>query len=295
MTEVAAPTIAESIVTAEQAPEAPTESQASVVPEGGQSPEAGDQPKEDEFSSRFAALSRREKYLRDQEAKIKADAEKYKSYADLKDKVKDNPLAVLQEYGLDLDTIISASLGEDAPPPTVEEQLAALREEMAKEKEEASNREKAAKEAEEKAYQESIDEAIVSHKIAIADHISQNTEKYELIKLQNAEDLIWEVTEAHFDNNDGEVLTPEQAADKVEAYLEQQITKAMELSRFKSKTELKSEMQEPGFTISDINPIKPVSPTLTSDLSTTPSDKSSNSHMTDEESRAAAAKLLNWT
>ena len=113
------------------ASEAPaTESQTPGV-ESNPAPEAAaPTPEETDFSERFAALSRKEKYLRDQEERIKASAAEGQSLQALMEKLKSSPLAVLEEQGISLDDILAASLGEDKPAPTVEEQLKQLREEM---------------------------------------------------------------------------------------------------------------------------------------------------------------------
>ena len=273
----------------EAAPEAPVEAPQGAVDEANTQPPS---PQEEDFSSRFAALARKEKYLREQEEAIKANSDKYKGYDELEGKVKENPLAVLERFGLDLDTIIAASLGEEAPPMSVEDQIKALRDEIAANKEAETRKEQEAREAAEKAYQDSIDEAILAHKGQIADHLGQNKEKYELINLQGAEDLVWEVTEAHFEANDGEVLSPEQAADKVEAYLEEQVRKALQLSRFKAKQEAEK-AQAPWETVEESPVKRQESPTLSQDL-VAPAAEKPTAHLSDEESKALAAKLLNW-
>lgn len=248
--------------------------------------------KDDKFSSRFAALSKKEKLLREQEAKIKQEAAQYKAFADLKAKAKSDPLSIIKEYGVSFDDLVAASLGKDLPPPTVEEQLKALKDEIAESKAQALREAEEAKALEEQQKQQALDEAINNHKKSIVELISQNSSKYELIGLHGAEDLVWEVTEAHFEAHQ-EVLTPEQAADKVESYLEDQTRKALALSKFKPKVETK--VENPGFKVEESTSFKTPSKTLTSNVTTTPSDKSQSSGLTVEESKAMAAKLLKWT
>jgi len=245
-------------------------------------------PQEDpDFAARFAALARKEKMLRDQEEKYK----KYAGYEDLETSAKENPLAVLEKYGIDLDAVLSASLGEDAPAPSVEDEIRKIREEFQSYKDGIEETATTAKEAEEKAYQDSIDEAIITHKAQITDHIGQNSEKYELISLQGAEELVWEVTEAHYDANGGEILTPEQAADKVEHYLETQVRKALELSRFSEMK--KPETVEYNFETIPVAP-RQESPTLSDTMSAVSQPKPTSKNLTDDESKALAAKLLSW-
>jgi len=254
------------------------------------------QPKEDpEFSSRFAALSRKEKYLQDQATSLKQKEEQYNQVEALKAKIKENPAAVLEHYGLSLDDLILASLGAEAPPPTTESQIEMLRKEIEGFKTAAQQKEENAAKAAEEAYQNSINEAIVAHQLKITDHLSKNVDKYELINLQGAQDLVWEVTEAHYDATDGEILTPEQAADKVEAYLEEQTRKALSLSRFKAK-ETTQETDSGSFMAEQVRPVeKPKTQTLTSEFvrPATPSERPSA--LDPDESKKRAAQLLKWT
>ena len=281
-----APATPAKVETPAQTPATPAEAQTPASPQA--------EPKEDDFNTRFQAMARKEKYLRDQEAKNKAEAEKYKTFQELEAQAASNPLAVMEKYGVTLDQLIAASLGEDAPAKTVEEQLQALKDDLAAEKETAKQEAERKAKEELEAYQQSIDEAILKHQMAITEHLGQNAERYELIKLQKAESLVWEVTEAHYDANDGEILTPEQAADKVEAYLEGQVKKAMELARFKKQTEQTQEFS--GYQVEEKNPAeRKASPTLTSDLAAPVADKSSNRHLSHEESQRKAAQLLKWT
>ena len=66
--------------------------------------EGGEQITEDQFSSRFAALSRKEKMLRDKEALIKAGEDKYKKYEDL-DSVSD-AVALAEEIKAHINVIL---------------------------------------------------------------------------------------------------------------------------------------------------------------------------------------------
>lgn len=251
-------------------------------------------PEEDpQFSSRFAALSRKEKYLQEQQVALKAQQEQYDAVEALKAKGKENPQAILEHFGITLDDLILSSLGEDAPPATPESQIDLLRAEIAEFK--AAEQKKAEdKEAEaQREYQSSIDEAVTSHQLEITNHLSQNVDKYELINLQGAQDLVWEVTEAHYDAN-GVVLTPEQASDKVEEYLEEQVRKAMNTKKFGTKPETQEKSSDPFIAEQDKPAEKPKSHTLTSEYvqQAAPSDKPSG--LSVEESKNRAAALLKW-
>ena len=150
-----------------------------------------------------------------------------------------------------------------------------------------------AQKAEEEAYQNTIDGAILAHHHLITHHLSQNVEKYELIQLQGEQDLVWEVTEAHYDANDGEILTPEQAADKVEAYLEKKIRDAMGLKRFEAKEETQTTDSVPYKVEEDKTAFRPQSHTLTSDHVQQAAPTGKVRHVDLDESKRNAASLRN--
>jgi hypothetical protein len=279
----------------------PVEAQetSSVTESNPETTQGSQSDESDDMSARFAALSRKEKYLQEQAAAHKAEVEAYKasieghkSQEELVAQFKQDPKTLLDHYGISFDDLTMSILGEDAPPPTAESQIEALRAEIEGFKTEAQKKEQAKKEAEEEAYQKSIDEAILAHQHKITDHLSQNAEKYELIKLQGEEDLVWEVTEAHYEAHDGEILTPEQAADKVEAYLEKKVRDAMNLARFGAKTQ---EKESAPFTVEEARTTeKPKSHTLTSDHAQQAAPSGKVRHVDLEESKRRAANLLKW-
>jgi hypothetical protein len=117
--------------------------------------------------------------------------------------------------------------------------------------------------------------------------LQDSSNKYELIHLNEAQDLVWEVTEAHY-NEHGEVLTPSQAADLVEAHLDEKFQKMMKTRKGSEPIE---EIKAPEETKKVIS-----SHTLTSAMSSnTPQVQVSNKPVTMEESKRRAAALLKWT
>lgn len=250
----------------------------------------------DEFSSRFAALTKREKQVQEERAKAKAEAERLAKYAELEKKAKEDPLAILTTYGIDLDTLLMASVGHQKAPPTVEEQLAELKAQLQKEKDDAKTAEENKRLEAEKAYQASIDEAILNHQNSITELLSKNKDKYELISHHGVEDLVWETTEAYFETH-GKVLTPQDAADMVEEYLFQQTQKALELSKFKGKATPQEEQAPQAKQVvreTHINPVVKTSTpkTLTSNLMTVAPNKTSTEKLSAEESKRRAAEFL---
>ena len=270
--------------------EAPAENTAPVDTQAQSTPD-----EDPRLSSRFAALSRQEKHLQEQRAKLKEQEQELQRIQELKSKASDNPLELLQHFGLSLDDLIIKSLGDAAPPPTVESTVEQLRKEIedfkaAQQKE----KEDQLKEIEQK-NQNSIDEAIASHQLAIESLLSENVAKYELIHLHDAQELVWEVTEAHFETH-GTVLSPDAAADKVEAFLEAKVKKAMDLERFKAQsTPQPTETDQGFFKAEQVNPTAPVnSRTLTAEMVTSSAPTETPNSFDLEESKRRAAALLKW-
>lgn len=184
---------------------------------------------EDIFASRFAALTKKEKKLVEERAKIKEYETKIKEYESIKEQ---GIAKALETFGFSIDDVINYALGEDAElvkePVDPNQQL---REEFEAYKKSVEEKELEAQKARQEAQEREINQAIDSHKQSIADLLSQNADKYELIVTQGQQELVWEVTEAHF-NKTGEILSVEQASDMVENHLEKEVEKFLKLKKF---------------------------------------------------------------
>ena len=256
-----------------------------------------DEPKEAAFdaSSQFAAISRKEKALLAREQALKDSEAKYSKYGDLESQVKENPSAILEHYGLSLDDIIMNALGEDAPEPTTDDRVSQLQKEIEAMKQSKLDEQDALTKKEEELAQNDIDVAIKSHKEQIMNVINDNADKYELINLQDGQDMVWEVTEKHFGDT-GLILTPEEAADKVEDWYTEQVTKALGLNKFQPLVEMREEkVEEVKESIVDrYEDKRSTRPTLTQNyLTANPSKKEiTNTNLSKEDSKALAAKKL---
>jgi len=267
-------------------PEAGGETQAPSAPEA-KAPEHG------EYASKFAALSKREKRIQEQLNELKLSKSEVEKFNSLKLKVKENPLSVLDEYGITIEQLLTHSLGEDAPPLSESDRLDLMKKEIQALRDEQAERLEAEKKAKETEDQSRIEEAILAHRFKIEEHVSKNSEKYELLHLNGDAglDLVWEVTEQYFEQNQ-KVLSPDEAADKVEAYLEQEARKLLAVKKLSPKTDSLSRVNE--LMERQINPQAPkTSYTLSQDLQTTPQAR--EYHSVDvEESKARAAAMLKW-
>ncbi len=257
-------------VNAEEIVESPAESTEQVtetVPE---------ESNEDMFAKRFAALSRREKQLLEEKNKAKEVESKWSEIEAAK---KAGVMKLLEYHGLSIDDVINEALGEENKPEV--DPVDKIRQEFEEYKQ--AQEDKLAEEQRkiEEENQNSIQKAIDNHKQAISSHISQNLDKYELINSQGEQELVWEVTEAHFDEY-GEVLDIEQAADKVEEYLENKVKELLKLKKFSDR--------EP---VQDKDLGKKESPTLNSRYSNSEVPVTEKT-LTREESLKQAASLLKW-
>lgn len=285
--------IADDIVSVET-PAAAEEGQAeqgaeqTVTEENKEANTEGNQQDESQFSARFAALSRKEKAIVDQQAQMKADSEKFDKVSSLESKIKENPLAVLEHYGITLDQLVSHTLGDEAPAPTAEAQIESLRAEIEGFKQAKIDEVQKAKDDSAEQTKTAQEEAVVAHQQQIGTLLSDSKEKYELIHLQGAQELVWEVTETHFAKH-SEVLTPEQAADKVEEYLDKQVRSAMDLKRFKPEDKKTTSP----FMVEQVKPTVKQSQTLTSEH-VQQAKPSETKTLNTEDSKQQAANLLKW-
>ena len=255
-----------------------------------------DQPQEgsqDQFASKFAALSRKEKALRDREAEYEARFEdmqhrlaEYENQSsepdvDWESMLRNDPLRALEEVGIGYDKLTELALNDGKLTPDM--QLAAMREEMESEYrrkfEDLENRLTEKEQAEENAYYDSVQNNFQEE---IGSFVAQNPEKYELIEASNANDLVFDVIEEHY-NETGSILDIEEAADAVEDYLEQEANKFMKLRKISSRL---------GVDPRELEQLEQV--TLSNDHSAQVQYDGANKMLSNEESKARAARMLQW-
>lgn len=266
-------------------------------------PQKVEEKAEQDYSSRFAALSRREKQLIEKERKLKEIESKYKdndsnyqSWEEKKQKFKSNPDAIFDEIGMSFDEMINFKLGlnkqEDQPlsPDDLYKKLKADLEAdlSAKEKAKLEEQEKLQKERE----QQENAQTIENFKSELVDTIKKNADKYELINYQGNYDLVFDVIEQYFAEHE-ELLTVDQAADHVESYLESLVDGATKLKKFQSKYASKVESQ-PSNDASKTNFGEDKMPKTLSNALNSQSSSFNEQPLSLEESKRKAAQLLRW-
>ena len=256
--------------------------------------EAAPEVKVDPFAPKFAALSRKEKQVRQYEATVKQkEAELNKRLAELdgrsketdgklqsfEEQFKANPIQALKDRGLSLEDLIKIQMNDEQP--TVEMQMKRMRSEleenMKKELDQLRNSSKEKEEAQAKAQYE---QAVSSYKAEMASFIETNSEAYELIQANDATELMFEVAEEYYQKNK-KVLDIKDVADVVEQHLEGEARKILELKKFKQTS---PQAQKPA---------GKTAPTL-SNAAAANVPSSGRKNLSNDDSLREAAKLIRW-
>ncbi len=238
----AAPVAAEAAPAAESAPEAPAadvvEAAAEIVAaEVAEAPAAEPAPapaaKEDRFSSRFAALSRKEKTLRQRETELEsrmkaleASAESTRSVANKLESLKKDPLGALKEAGISFNDLANeVLLGQSKPVAEVDPMDVKIREIV--EAQTKSSREEL-EALKSQILQEKVDTGEKALRQNLVSTVEAQKENFELCASMGDEaiDLAREVIDQYWAANK-QVLTYAEVLGMVEAHYEEQILKRL--------------------------------------------------------------------
>lgn len=254
---------------------------------------------EDKFAAKFAALSRKEKQLREREKTLEASQksieeqikkleEQYKQKEqELSSKLLDPSLfkkdakEALNKAGLTFEELAQLMINDGKPTAEMlltdaEKRLQAKIEDMEK-----KLMEKEAKEQEAK-YEEVLNNFVSE----ITTFVNDNND-YELIRANDATDLVYEVIEEHHSTT-GEILQIKQAADAVEQYLLEEAKKQLNLGKIKGLLSPKEQQEAKE---------KPTEGKASVTLSNTQAaqvPKQGQQRLSDEQSKVEAAKLIRW-
>jgi hypothetical protein len=292
MADEAAP-VATGIFNETKAPEAKPAAEA--APAAEQAP-----VKVDPFAPKFAALTRLDRDIKAKQAAFQAERKAFeaekaemlkqreemsKINTDYKTKLKADPLSFLTENDVQFDELVERKLndGKMTPEKMVQQLKAELDAKYSKELEELKRSIKEKEEAEEQA---KYDNTVNGFKSQISDFVTANKDTYELINAEQAQDLVFDVIETHFQETSAagepKVLSIEEAARAVEQHLEGEVRKKLELKKFKQT----SQPQE-------AKDGKQTAPTLSNTMSSEVPIRGEK-QMSKEESLKQAAKLIRW-
>lgn len=225
------------ILDAQAPPPAQTQAQATITT-GSVSPP---KPGEEQVSPKLAVLMERERQAVNRERMAKAQEEKLRDR--LKrieefDAVKADPKKALDFLGLSYDQLTESILKDGQVPPSVEIQR--LREELEEHKAQLKSQKDREAEDQKKRVGEAETRAVSEFKTEINEYLKSNEARYELISFEEANELVFEVIDEHYnrtidlETGVGKVMSIAEAADKVEKHLEEKYIKAKEKNKVKA-------------------------------------------------------------
>jgi hypothetical protein len=209
-------------------------------------PEVPSAAKPDEMSSKFAALAKKERVARMQAGQVKKQreelAERERKIAERErlwdEEFKASPLEALKRRGIAYDDITKAALNDGKFDPSTE--VKSVKEEIARLRQEQADKEKKAQETQAEAQKRMETEAVERFQNSIAEHITTNKDKFELVALYDAKGLVFQTIEEHFarTNQAGapKIMSVDEACEQVEKYLESEVERmATSSKKFQSK------------------------------------------------------------
>jgi hypothetical protein len=208
-------------------------SQAPVVQAPEQQTQQSEQPKvnqPDPSAERFAQLARKEKALRAQARQLQEQQKSIqeqmsKSQNEWRDRIKSDPLSILAEAGLTHDDIANMLLNskpEDVELKRIKSELQAIK---------SSQQEQFTKiqESQKAAYEQAVKQ--VSREVQ---NLVNSNEAYETIRATKSYDAVVELIKQTYDE-DGILLSAEEASDMVEEYLTDEAMSLAKLKKIQSK------------------------------------------------------------
>ena len=242
------------------------------------------EPSQDsEFDRKFAALSRKEKALRDRELELEKKYGNKEKEIPLERRIRSNPLKALEELGLDYDKLTELALNDGRLTPDMQMKL--MREELENDyKEKFNNLEQrlnAKEKMEEEAKYDAVKQGFVGE---INSFISENKNDFEYVAHNNATDVVYDVIEEHY-NETGRILDIKEAVQAVESYLEEEAEKLLNLGKVKNRlTSMRDEYEQP----------QRQSQTTLSNAHSAQANERVARKLSDEESKSAMARMLQW-
>lgn len=223
-----------------------------------------EEEKHEFLSPKFALLAKEQKRLADERKRIQEDRknpefQEFLEYKKLKASAKSDPLTALEKLGLTYDEltdyVISGKHTKDPAIRTLEEKIAKMDAERVER---------------EKKVQEELKEAQLNQfKSEIKEECLKASDELELVNIYQAHNLVYNVIQEYYDKTE-KVMPIQEAAKKVEAYLEEESKKyqgSKKLRRLFGVVETEDKQKE--FVAADeIRPSHSMSTTLSNSTST---------------------------
>ncbi len=207
-------------------------------------------PKEEPMSARFAALARKAKQIEADKAALKAErsqadgerAEFNKWKEDQgKPKTRKTPIEALMAEGYSYEDAAQYVMNDNRETP--EMKIKQFETKLEKMEREALEKEEAKLTSAKQESEAQATKAIEDFKGSIASFMTENAETYELIATnldpEEAIDQVYELISANFEATKAEgkpvILSPKEAAEMIEAYLEERVEKSLATKKLQSK------------------------------------------------------------
>ena len=253
---------------------------------------------DDGFDRKFAALSRKDKEFRDEQAswqEEKAELEALRSekaakasesdapQMSIEQRLKRDPLGTLKDLGLSYDKLTELALNDgkldsESLMNNKLDDMNSKWEETYGSKIKQLEEQIAEKEAAEITGKQ--EQAVEGFKDNINAHLTENEADFELISAYKANDLVFDVIETHY-NETNRVLEISDACKAVEEHLLTEYQKLSKIEKLQAKQEAKPSL----FT---------ESPTTLSNAQSAQASTSTERKLSVEESKANAASLIRW-
>ena len=198
-------------------------------------PNAVAQP-DPKVSSRFAALSRKERAIVQRQSEVQAkEAELAKREAALKafeDKWQADPYKAAEEKGLKYAEWTNRILSDGKP--STESAIGDVRAEVERLRQERTEEKRAAEQAALDAQKRANEEIVAQFRTSVTDYAKAKAEEFELINVNDASNLVIATIEKHFEDTQ-QILDTHKACELVEKFLEEQVEKATKTKKFLAK------------------------------------------------------------
>ena len=242
-----------------------------------------EQPQDSEFDRKFAALSRKEKALRDRELELDKKYGNKEKELPLERRIRANPLKALEELGLDYDKLTELALNDGRLTPDMQMKL--MREELENDYKEKFNsleeRLNAKEKMEEEAKYDAVKQGFVGE---IESFINENKNDFEYVAHNEATDVVYDVIEEHY-NETGRILDIKEAVEAVESYLEEEAEKLLNLGKVKNRlNSIRDEYEQP----------QRQSQVTLSNAHSAQANERVGRKLSDEESKREMARMLQW-
>jgi len=258
------------------------------IPEDSESEHvASESENYDNFDRKFAALSRKERDIRARESELSELEDRFQSMEQepempLEQRLRANPLAVLEELGLGYETLTDLALNDGKLTPDMQMQL--IRDELETDYQSRfHDLEQRLEERDEREQDERYDSILSGFMEEIENHVASD-DNYELIRANDAGDVVYEVMEEHY-NQSGNILSIDEAAEAVESYLEEEAEKLLNLQKVRSRLNInelepRDEYRQSQITLSNAHAAQ--------------ANERVGRMLSDDESKRDIAKMLKW-